>query len=52
MNLWVTFWGVWLLLSGIAFALITVIVAVRGFKDLKFMFEGLRAHQGKVDGKS
>lgn len=52
MTSWITFWGVWLLISGIAFAFITVVVAIRGFKDLKFMFEGLRAHSGRVDGKS
>jgi hypothetical protein len=41
MNLWMTFWTVWLVLAGIAFAGITLIVAVKGFHDLRNMFAGL-----------
>ncbi len=41
MNAWGLFWTVWLVISGVAFAGITVIVAVKGFHDLREMFVGL-----------
>lgn len=41
MNGWLTFWMVWLIFAGAAFAGITVIVAIRGFYDLRAMFAGL-----------
>jgi hypothetical protein len=42
MNAWMYFWTVWLIIAGVAFAGITLIVAVRGFQDLRSMFDGLR----------
>jgi hypothetical protein len=36
------FWTAWLMLAGVAFAAITLIVAVRGFQDLRSMFAALR----------
>lgn len=39
---WQTFWAVWLLLSGTAFAAITVVVSIKGFGDVKRMLGGLK----------
>ena len=41
MNPWGYFWAAWLVLSGVAFAAITVVVAIKGFQDLRAMFVGL-----------
>jgi hypothetical protein len=49
MNLWIQFWGIWLILSGAAFAGITVIVAWKGFADLRAMFRDLGAEKGAVE---
>jgi hypothetical protein len=43
MNAWLDFWAVWLVISGAAFAGITLVVAVKGFRDLRAMFVGLSA---------
>lgn len=39
---WELFWAVSLVIAGVAFAGITVVVAVRGFGDLREMFAHLR----------
>jgi hypothetical protein len=39
------FWEAWLIISGAAFALITIVVTVKGFADLSFMFQELRKQQ-------
>ena len=44
MNAWQSFWTVWLLLSGVAFAVITVVVTIKGFGDVKRMLSGLKNH--------
>ena len=36
------FWAVWLVISGVSFAVITAVVTVRGFGDLRRMFRLLR----------
>jgi len=41
MNAWGFFWAAWLVVSGVAFAAITVVVALKGFQDLRAMFVGL-----------
>jgi hypothetical protein len=41
MSAWGYFWAVWLVISGVAFAVITLVVAVKGFQDLRAMFSGL-----------
>ena len=41
----VFFWALWLIISGLAFAVITVIVTVKGVADLNFMFRELRKQQ-------
>jgi hypothetical protein len=41
MNAWMDFWTAWLVLAGVAFAGITLVVAVKGFHDLRAMFAGL-----------
>ena len=49
MNLWITFWLICLIIAGSAFALITLIVAVKGFKDLREMLKELAHKQhGKI----
>ena len=42
MNYWLIFWTAWLALAGVSFAVITGIVMVKGYKDLRSMFSGLR----------
>lgn len=49
MNAWIHFWGVWLIISGATFAGITLIVAFKGFADLRSMFRDLGAEKG--DGR-
>lgn len=46
MNGWQLFWTVWLVLSSIAFAAITVVVAIKGVGDVKRMLSGLKSHEG------
>ena len=43
MQAWQTFWAVWLVVSGTAFAAITVVVTLKGFGDVKRMLSGLKA---------
>ena len=43
MNAWYYFWMANFLVAGSAFAVITVIVLVRGLGDLREMFANLRA---------
>lgn len=45
MRAWEIFWTVWLVISGASFALITAIVTVLGFRDLKVMFRSLERQQ-------
>ena len=42
MNHWLAFWTVWLVIAAVSFAVITGIVMVKGYKDLRSMFSGLR----------
>jgi hypothetical protein len=39
------FWTAWLILAGVAFAAITLVVAVKGFHDLRAMFAGLKQNR-------
>lgn len=41
MNSWATFWAIWAIIAGVAFAAITVVVAIMGAADLRRMFESL-----------
>jgi hypothetical protein len=41
MNYWQIFWTVWLVFAGVSFAVITGIVTVKGYKDLRVMFSRL-----------
>jgi hypothetical protein len=43
MNAWYFFWMANFLIAGTAFAVIAVVVAIRGVKDLREMFANLRA---------
>lgn len=42
MRAWQTFWSVSLLVAGASFMLITVVVALKGFQDLRDLFRRLR----------
>ena len=44
MRVWEAFWAISLLVAGASFALITAIVAIKGFQDLRAMFQRLQ-HQ-------
>jgi hypothetical protein len=48
MSAWGDFWAAWLVISAVAFAAITLIVAVKGFQDLRAMFAGL-SKKGQVE---
>lgn len=41
MMLWSSFWAIWLALSGMAFVVITAVVAIKGFADLRDLFRDL-----------
>lgn len=49
MRAWELFWTIWLLLSTLAFALITVVVTIKGFGDVRRMLRGISA--GRSDEK-
>ncbi|MFL6275581.1 MAG: hypothetical protein ACJ74G_10245 [Blastocatellia bacterium] len=38
MKYWQMFWTISLIVAGISFAFITVVVTIRGYKDLREMF--------------
>jgi hypothetical protein len=44
MQAWQMFWTIWLLFSGTAFAVITVIVTLKGFGDVRRMLSGIKKH--------
>jgi hypothetical protein len=44
MHAWQMFWTIWLLFSGAAFALITVVVTLKGFGDVRRMLSGIKRH--------
>jgi hypothetical protein len=43
MNAWYFFWMTNFVIAGTAFAVIAIVVAIRGVKDLREMFANLRA---------
>jgi hypothetical protein len=49
MSRWLYFWVANLILAGLAFALITVVVIVRGIADLKEMFRRLTKGESERD---
>ena len=44
-NYWLLVWTISLLVAGASFAIITLVVTIRGFKDLRAMFNRLRQQQ-------
>jgi hypothetical protein len=44
MEIWKMFWTVSLLVAGSAFAIITIVVIVKGGSDLRAMLTGLKKH--------
>lgn len=49
MNHWLAFWTIALVVAGLSFAIITGIVTVKGYKDLRNMFSGLMQQGTKKD---
>lgn len=49
---WLNFWIVSLMVAGASFAVITAIVTVKGFEDLRVMFKGLKKQQVDSGGMS
>ncbi len=47
MNTWYYFWLANFFVAGSAFAVITLIVLVRGLRDLREMFANLRSEAGR-----
>ena len=45
MKAWLTFWTVSLLVAGASCVFITAVVTLRGAKDMREMFRGLKAKQ-------
>lgn len=41
MNLWLVFWALMLVIAGTSFAVITLVVSVRGLRDLRQWFASL-----------
>ena len=44
MRFWQHFWAVWLVVAGLSFAVITAIVSIKGYQDLRSMLRGLARH--------
>jgi hypothetical protein len=49
MIFWLNFWTISLIVAGASFAVITAIVTVKGFEDLKEMFKGLAKQRHHSD---
>ncbi len=47
MRYWLFFWSVAALTAGLSFALITVVVTIKGGRDLREMFYGLMEQRRK-----
>ncbi len=45
MRYWEIFWTFWLIAAGLSFAVITAIVTVKGYRDLRNMFSGLASQK-------
>ena len=43
MHGWQIFWTIWLLVAGAAFAIITVVVTLKGFGDVRRMLSGIKS---------
>jgi hypothetical protein len=41
MNGWAIFWAIWAIIAGVAFAVITIVVAIFGAGDVRRMFRNL-----------
>jgi hypothetical protein len=49
MNLWAEFWRAWLIISGGTIAGITLVVAWKGFADLRAMFRDLKTEKESTE---
>lgn len=45
MHGWQIFWTLWLLFAGAAFAIITVVVTLKGFGDVRRMLNGIKGQK-------
>ncbi len=46
MEAWTTFWGIFLIVALIVFALISIVVSIGGFADLRKLFADLDKDDG------
>jgi len=49
MRVWQSFWSVSLLVAGISFSLITAVVAIKGYEDLRDLFRRLHRQQDEQE---
>lgn len=49
MRVWQSFWSVSLLVAGSSFTFITVVVAIKGFEDLRDLFRRLHHQQDEQE---
>ena len=49
MDAWATFWGWLLLITLVVFAVLAVVVAIRGFRDLRTLLKNVEAPEDEVD---
>ena len=49
MRAWLFFWAASLLIAGVSFAGITIVVAFRGFHDLRELFRHLLERKGEAE---
>lgn len=49
MRAWQYFWAASLLIAGVSFAGITLLVAIRGFRDLRALFRHLRERKDEAE---
>ena len=47
MRAWQIFWSVSLVFAGASFALITLVVAIKGLQDLRYLFRRLQDQDGE-----
>ena len=52
MAFWTTFWGLVLLVGMLIFSVVTVVVAIRGFSDVKSLFQSIEAQHRKNSSDS
>jgi len=49
---WQIFWTLWLLFAGASFAVITVVVALKGVGDVRRMLTGIKSRQSRGEARA